>query len=224
MTPEQLAAMIDHTALKPETTQQQIEQLCREALDYKFCSVCVNSVYVPLAEQILSGSAVKVCTVVGFPLGASATAAKIDETRWAVGEGAREIDMVLWVGGVKAGRYADVERDVAAVAQACGETGALLKVILECALLTDDEKRKVCELCVRAGAHYVKTSTGFGPGGATAEDVRLMSDVVKAFGLGVKAAGGIRTHADAMRMAEAGATRIGASASVKIIEEARAAQ
>jgi deoxyribose-phosphate aldolase len=132
--------------------------------------------------------------------------------------------MVLWVGGVKAGRYADVERDVASVAKACGETGALLKVILECALLTDEEKRQACELCVRGGAHYVKTSTGFGPGGATAEDVRLMSDVVKVFGLGVKAAGGIRTYANAIRMVECGATRIGASASVNIIEEARAAQ
>jgi deoxyribose-phosphate aldolase len=125
---------------------------------------------------------------------------------------------------VKAGRYAEVERDVAAVAQVCGETGALLKVILECALLTDDEKRHACEMCVRAGAHYVKTSTGFGPGGATVEDVRLISDVVKVFGLGVKAAGGIRTYADTMRMVDAGATRIGASASVKVIEEARAAQ
>ena len=224
MIPEQLAALIDHTALKPETTPAQIEQLCREALDHQFWSVCVNPLYVPLVEQILSGSSVKICTVVGFPLGASATATKADETRWAMEQGAREIDMVLWIGGLKAGRYDGVERDVAAVARACGEGGALLKVILECALLTDEEKRRACELCVRAGAHYVKTSTGFGPGGATVEDVRLMSDIVKVYGLGVKAAGGIRSYPDAMRMIEAGATRIGASASVKIIEEAQAAQ
>lgn len=224
MTPEQLAAIIDHTALKPETTPAQIEQLCGEALAHNFCTVCVNPVYIPLAEQILSGSPVKICTVVGFPLGASSTPNKVDETRWAMEEGAREIDMVLWIGGVKAGQYDDVEQDVAAVARACGESGALLKVILECALLNDVEKRRACELCARAGARYVKTSTGFGPGGATAYDVRLMSDVVKAGGLGVKAAGGIRSYEDAVQMIAAGATRIGASASVKIIEEARLAQ
>lgn len=224
MTPQQLAAIIDHTALKPEVTPAQIETLCREALDYIFASVCVNSVYVPLAARVLSGSSVKICTVAGFPLGATGSAAKAAEARWSIEQGAREIDMVLWVGGVKAGLYAEVERDVAAVARVCSENGAVLKVILECALLTDEEKLKACALCVEAGAHYIKTSTGFGPGGATAGDVRLMAGAVRAAGLGVKAAGGIRTYEDALTMIEAGATRIGASASIKIIEEARAAQ
>ena len=224
MTPERIAAIIDHTALKPETTDRQIEQLCREALDYGFCTVCVNPVFVPLAGRLLYGASVKVCTVVGFPLGASDSATKVDETRHAIDRGAQEIDMVLWVGGLKAGRLADAEQDISEVARVCREGDALLKVILECALLTDDEKRKACEICVRAGAQFVKTSTGFGPGGATAEDVHLMAEAVKYAGLGVKAAGGIRTYSDALRMMEAGATRIGASASVKIIEEARAAQ
>ncbi|RPH93927.1 deoxyribose-phosphate aldolase [candidate division KSB1 bacterium] len=223
MTPQQLAAMIDHTALKPETTTAQIEQLCREAAQNNFASVCVNSVYVPMAARLLEGSAVKVCTVVGFPLGATTTSTKIFEAREAIRLGATEVDMVLWVGGVKAGRWDWVQEDIAEVAHACRERDALLKVIFECFLLTDDEKKRACEICVKAGAHFVKTSTGFSAGGATVEDVRLMSDIVKEAGLGVKAAGGIRTYEDAMRMIEAGATRIGASASVKIIEEAKTA-
>ncbi len=222
MTPEQLAALIDHTALKPETTPEKIEQLCREAVEHRFYSVCVNSVYVPLAKQRLADSSVKVCAVVGFPLGACASDAKVNEAKWAIARGAHEIDMVIWVGGLISGRDAEVERDIAGVAQVCREGGALLKVILECALLTDALKRRACELSVSAGADYVKTSTGFGPGGANPEDVRLMSEMVRSFGLGVKAAGGIRTYADARRMIEAGATRIGASSGVKIIEQARA--
>ena len=221
ITPDQLASCIDHTALKPEATPAQIEQLCREALQYHFATVCVNPVFVPLAAQRLHESSVKVCTVIGFPLGASATDAKVHEALTAIQQGAHEIDMVLWVGGLKAGRDADVESDVSEVARVCHNNGAILKVILECALLDESEKRRACEMCVQAAADYVKTSTGFGPGGATVEDVRLMSELVKPHGLGVKAAGGIRTYADAMRMIEAGATRIGASASVKIIEESR---
>ena len=223
ITPDDLAALIDHTALKPETTPEQIEQLCREALQFNFAAVCVNPVYVPLAAQRLHHSDVKVCTVAGFPLGANVSEVKVGEALMAIQQGAHEIDMVLWVGGLKAGKDAEVQEDVAAMARACHDNQSILKVILECALLTDDEKRRACEICVRAGANLVKTSTGFGPGGANVEDVRLMSRMVQPHGLGVKAAGGIRTYSDALAMIEAGATRLGASASVKIIEEARAA-
>ncbi len=219
MTPHELARYIDHTALKPETTPAQIQQLCREALEHHFATVCVNPIYVPMAAHKLAGSDVKVCAVVGFPLGASTTEMKAAEARDAIRHGAQEIDMVIWVGGLKAGKAAEVEADIAAVARECHAGGAILKVILECAVLTDAEKKRVCELCVQAKADFVKTSTGFGPGGATVEDVRLMSEAVKARGLGVKAAGGIRTYFDALKMIEAGATRIGASSSVKIMEE-----
>lgn len=220
MTPHELARYIDHTALKPEATPAQIQQLCREALELHFATVCVNPVYVPMATSYLAGSDVKVCAVVGFPLGANTTEMKVAEARDAIRLGAQEIDMVIWVGGLKAGRELEVEADIVAVADECHESGAILKVILECALLTDEEKRKACVLCVQANADFVKTSTGFGPGGATVEDMRLMSEAVRSYGLGVKAAGGIRTYADVLRMIEAGATRLGASASVKIMEEA----
>jgi deoxyribose-phosphate aldolase len=224
MTPEQLARYVDHTALKPETTPDEIEQLCREAQQYEFAAVCINPVYVPLAVRLLRKSLVKVCTVTGFPLGAAVTEVKLEESRLAIQSGAQEIDMVLWVGGLKAERDADVERDIAELAVACHGNSAFLKVILECALLNESEKRRACEICVRAGADFVKTSTGFGPGGATVEDVRLMRDIVKPHKLGVKAAGGIRTYADAFKMIEAGATRIGTSASVQIMQEARQAK
>jgi deoxyribose-phosphate aldolase len=223
MTLRELAALIDHTALKPEATLDQIQRLCREALSHGFASVCIHPVFVAAASRLLDGSPVKVCTVVGFPLGANTSAAKGFETREALRLGAREIDMVIWVGGVKSQRWEWVEEDIAEVARSVHEQDALLKVILECALLTDEEKRRACEACVRAGARFVKTSTGFGPGGATIEDVRLMAEAVKGKGLGVKAAGGIRSYADLLRMVEAGATRIGTSSGVKIIDEARAA-
>ena len=223
MTLRELAALIDHTILKPEATLDQIRQLCREAQENGFASVCINPVFVSTAARLLEGSETKVCTVVGFPLGASTTAVKGLETREAIRLGAREIDMVIWIGGVKSRRWDWVEEEIAELARICRGENALLKVIFECALLTDDEKRQVCEICARAGAHFVKTSTGFSTGGATVEDVRLMSDAVKAKGLGVKAAGGIRSYSELIRMVEAGATRIGTSSGVKIIEEARAA-
>ena len=219
--PLQLAAMIDHTALKTETTLSQIEQLCREALNYGFASVCVNAAYVSACSRLLEGGNVKTCAVVGFPLGATTTSTKVFEAREAIKLGAREIDMVLWVGGIKSGQFGWVEEDIAEVARACREAEAILKVIFECGLLTVEEKKRACEICIRAGAHFVKTSTGFGVGGATVEDVRLMSDIVKPAGLGVKAAGGIRSLTDALLMVDAGATRIGASASVRILDEAR---
>lgn len=219
MTPHELAQYIDHTALKPEATPAQIEQLCREALEYHFASVCVNPIYVATAARLLAGSGVKVCAVAGFPLGANTTEMKVAEAHDAIRLGAQEIDMVIWVGGLKAGREAEVEADIAAVATECHKGSAILKVIFECALLTDEEKKRACALCVRANADFVKTSTGFGLGGATEADVRLMSETVRSHGLGVKAAGGIRNRADALKMIEAGATRIGASASVRIMAE-----
>lgn len=221
LTLPQVAALIDHTILKPETTMDQVKQLCREAIDYEFASVCVNPVFVSFAARLLEGSTVKPCSVVGFPLGATTTHAKAQETREAIRFGAREIDMVIWVGGVKANRWDWVEEDIAELANVCRNEGALLKVIFECCLLTDEEKRKACEICVRAGAQYVKTSTGFSTGGATVEDVALMSGIVKPHGLGVKASGGIRSYAELRRMVDAGATRIGTSSGVKILEEFR---
>ena len=223
MRPEELAKMIDHTLLKPEATADQIRRLCAEAREYGFASVCVNPHYVSLAAGELSGSGVKVCTVAGFPLGANRTETKLVETELALREGATEIDMVLNIGALKSGDETLVRNEMRGLAQVCHDRGALLKVILETALLTDAEKVRACELAVEAGVDFVKTSTGFGPGGATVEDVALMSRVVRPAGLGVKAAGGIRSYADALRMIEAGATRIGASAGVKIVEEARTA-
>jgi deoxyribose-phosphate aldolase len=223
MTLHELARLIDHTALKPEATLDQIQKLCREALEQGFASVCINPVFVSAVSRLLNGSPVKVCTVVGFPLGANTAAVKGLEAHEALRLGAREIDMVMWVGGVKSQRWEWVEGDITQVARICHEQDALLKVILECAFLTDEEKRRACEVSARAGAHFVKTSTGFGPGGATVEDVRLMAGVVKSEGLGVKAAGGIRSYNELLRMVEAGATRIGTSSGVKIMEEARVA-
>jgi deoxyribose-phosphate aldolase len=222
MTAEQLAGMIDHTLLKPEATPEQVDNICREALEYRFASVCVNSRFIPQVAAALKGSGVKACSVIGFPLGAVTTWTKIAEAKGAIQDGAKEIDMVLWVGGLKSGRDEEVLSDIAAVVRACKERGAILKVILETACLTNEEILRACELSVKAKADFVKTSTGFGPGGATVEAVRLMSDAVKSAGLGVKASGGIRTFDDAMKMTAAGATRIGASSGVNIVNDAKA--
>jgi deoxyribose-phosphate aldolase len=214
-----LAHMIDHTILKPEATQDQIAQLCYEARKYGFASVCVNPTNVKLCAQLLHGSGVPVCTVVGFPLGATPTEVKVFETQQAIRDGATEVDMVINVGALKSRDYELVERDIASIARACHAGNAILKVIIEAALLTDEEKVIACQLAKVAGAEFVKTSTGFGPGGATMEDVALMRRVVGPT-IGVKAAGGIRTYEEATKMIAAGATRIGASASVKIVQGA----
>ena len=216
-----LAAVIDHTLLKPEATRADIARLCAEARQYGFASVCVNPCWVPLAFAELAGSEVKVCTVVGFPLGATSTAAKIAETAVALRSGAREIDMVMNVGALRSGDLVTVEQDIAQVVRVAHEAGAIVKVILETALLDDAQKVAACTLSKRAGADFVKTSTGFGPGGATVEDVALMRRAVGPE-MGVKASGGIRTLADLQSMLAAGATRIGASAGVKIVEAAAA--
>jgi deoxyribose-phosphate aldolase len=211
--------MIDHTLLKPDATQDQVAQLCYEAKKHAFASVCVNPSYVKLCADLLKDTDVLVCTVIGFPLGATSTESKAFEAQKAVRDGATEVDMVINVGGLKSRDYELVERDIAAVARAVHAGGAILKVIIEAALLTDEEKVAACQLAKVAGADFVKTSTGFGPGGATAEDVALMRRVVGS-GMGVKASGGIRTYADVKKMIAAGASRIGASASVKIAQEA----
>lgn len=214
-----LAALIDHTILKPEATRDDVARVCREARRYGFASVCVNPFWVPLAAQELRGSPVKVCTVVGFPLGATSTAAKVCEAELALRDGAQEIDMVMNIGALKSGDYATVESDIRLVAETCRRHGALLKVILETALLDDAEKAIACALAKLAGADFVKTSTGFSRGGATAADVALMRRIVGPQ-MGVKASGGIRTLEDLKAMTAAGATRIGASASVRIVEGA----
>jgi deoxyribose-phosphate aldolase len=216
-----MAHMIDHTLLKPDASHDQIAQLCYEARKYGFASVCINPTNVKLCAELLKGSGIPVCTVVGFPLGATPTDVKAFETQQAIREGATEVDMVINIGGLKSRDYEGVEQDIASVARASHAGNAILKVIIEAALLTDEEKVVACQLAKVAGADFVKTSTGFGPGGATAEDVALMRRVVGP-SLGVKAAGGIRTYADAQKMIAAGASRIGASASVKIMQEAGA--
>lgn len=217
-----VARFIDHTMLKPDATPAEIEKLCQEAVQYEFAAVCVNPVHVRQAARHLRGTPVVVCSVVGFPLGASPTAAKVYETRRAIRDGAREIDMVINIGALKAGRDSEVRDDIKGLVDACHENRTHLKVIIEAALLTDDEKTRACRLSAEAGADFVKTSTGFGPGGATVHDVDLMRKTVGA-GIGVKAAGGIRSFHDLTNMLAAGATRIGASASVKIMREAAAA-
>lgn len=218
---EKLASMIDHTLLKPEATEAQVRQLCDEAKQSSFASVCVNPPYVALCASLLAGTPVRVCTVVGFPLGAHVPQVKAFEAEQAIRAGATEIDMVINVGALKNGDNALVEHDVAEVVRVSHAAGALVKVIIEAALLTDEEKVTACRLAQSAGADFVKTSTGFGPGGATPHDVALMRQTVGPQ-MGVKAAGGIRILQDALAMIEAGATRIGASASVKIISEAGA--
>lgn len=214
ITREVLASKIDHTILKADATPAQVEEICWQALEHKFASVCVNSVYVPLVAKLLKGSEIKVCTVVGFPLGAMSTAAKAFETEQAVRDGAQEVDMVIPVGLLKSGDDDAVFADIQAVVKAA--TTAAVKVIIETCLLTDDEKERVCALCKKAGARFVKTSTGFSTHGATADDVKLMKRASD--GLLVKASGGIRTLDDALKMLDAGADRIGASASVEIVK------
>jgi deoxyribose-phosphate aldolase len=215
-----VAGMIDHTLLKPDATRKDIEALCREAAEYGFASVCVNPTWVATCAQLLEGSSVVVCSVVGFPLGATTPDTKHYETRRAIFDGARELDMVINVGALKSGDLRLVERDIEAVTAPCHEFGALSKVIIEAALLTDDEKVTACTLAKAAAADFVKTSTGFGPGGATAADVALMRRAV-GDEMGVKAAGGVRDLEALKTMVAAGATRIGASAGVRIVQESR---
>jgi deoxyribose-phosphate aldolase len=208
---------IDHTLLKPEATFPQVEKLCQEAKEHKFFSVCINSYFVKKAAALLQGSETAVCTVVGFPLGASTMETKRFEAMKAVAEGAREIDMVINVSAIKSGEWQYVLDDMSSLAQVTHQQGALLKVILETCLLTDEEKRKACELAVKAGVDFVKTSTGFSTGGATLEDVKLMRSLVGPE-MGVKASGGIRDLSAARAMIEAGATRLGTSAGVEIMK------
>jgi len=215
-----IAGLIDHTLLKPEASRADIRKLCYEAVRFSFASVCINPWYVPLAAELVRGSAVKVCTVAGFPLGATLPQVKIYEAEEAIKLGAQEIDMVINIGALKSGQDDVVELDIRGVVEASHRGGAITKVILETALLTLEEKVRACVASKNAGADFVKTSTGFGPAGATAEDVALMRAVVGK-DVGVKAAGGIRSLEDLKNMVSAGATRIGASASVRILEQAR---
>ncbi len=217
---DDIAAYIDHTLLKPEATRKDIEKLCEDARKYHFASVCVNPTYVKLAAQLLRDSGVKVCSVVGFPLGTHTPQIKALEARQAIRDGAREIDMVINIGALKDRDLDLLYRDIRSVVEACLDGNAICKVIIETALLTDEEKVIACETAKRARAHFVKTSTGFGPGGATAHDVAIMAEVVRSSGMGVKASGGIRSYEDALKMIQAGATRIGASASVQIVQGA----
>ncbi len=216
-----IARMIDHTLLKPEATEEQVAELCREAATYCFASVCVNPIWVELCAKLLRRSGVKVCTVIGFPLGSTTTETKSYETRDTIGKGATEIDMVINVGLMKSRQYSRVREDIRAVVRAT-RPNILVKVILETCLLTDEEKAKACELSVDAGADFVKTSTGFSTGGATVEDIALMRKVVGPE-IGVKASGGVRSFEDAEAMVKAGATRLGASAGLKIIRAPDAA-
>lgn len=220
--PREIAGMIDHTLLKPDATRSQIEALCAEAREHGFATVCVNPAWVRVCAELLAGSPTRVCTVAGFPLGATLPDVKAFETSRAIEDGAREVDMVMNVGALKSGDYRLVERDVAGVAEAARRGGALSKVIIEAALLSDDEKVKACVIARHACADFVKTSTGFGPGGATAADVALMRRVVGPE-MGVKAAGGVRDLQSAQAMIDAGADRIGASVGVKIVQESRGA-
>jgi deoxyribose-phosphate aldolase len=216
----EVARYIDHTLLKPEASRQEIEKLCEEARAFSFASVCVNPTWVRDCAVLLHGSPVKVCTVVGFPLGATTTDVKVYETRRAIFDGATEIDMVINIGALKSGDDRVVERDIRAVVEAAHEGCAIVKTIIETALLTDDEKLRVSGLAREAGADFVKTSTGFSKGGATVADIELMRQAVGAQ-LGVKAAGGVKDLASAREMIAAGATRIGASAGVRIVQESR---
>ncbi len=216
-----IARMIDHTLLKPDATEEQITQLCREAATYCFASVCVNPIWVELCAKLLRRSGVKVCTVIGFPLGATTTSAKAYETRDTIGKGAGEVDMVINVGLIKSRQYSRVREDIRAVVRAT-RPNLLVKVILETCLLTDEEKVRACELSVAAGADFVKTSTGFSTGGATVEDIALMRRTVGPE-IGIKASGGVRSFEDAEAMVKAGATRLGASAGLKIIQAQDAA-
>jgi deoxyribose-phosphate aldolase len=216
----EIARLIDHTLLKPEASREDIQRLCEEAIDYGFASVCVNPWNVSQAAELVRGTEVRVCAVVGFPLGATLPIVKEFEAGEALKAGAQEIDMVINIGALKSGQEALAEADIRGVADASHRAGALCKVILETAVLTREEKVRGSLLAKKAGADFVKTSTGFGPGGATAEDVRLIRETIGS-GTGIKAAGGVRTLEDLRKMVQAGATRIGTSSGVKIIEQLR---
>lgn len=221
--PDEIAAMIDHTLLKPDATRADVEALCLEAITFRFATVCLNPVWIRIAADRLAGSGVSACSVVGFPLGATTADVKGYETRRAIFDGAREIDMVINVGALKSGDFHTVERDIEAVTTPCRDCSVVSKVIIEAALLSDQEKVTACTLAKAAGASYVKTSTGFGPGGATVSDVALMRRVVGEE-MGVKAAGGVRDLGALKALVAAGASRVGASAGVKIVQQARGEQ
>lgn len=212
---------IDHTLLKPEATSEQIKNLCLEAKKYDFAAVCVNAYYVPLAATELKESQVKVCTVVGFPLGASPTETKLNEAEWAINKGAKEIDMVINIGALKDKEYSIVEEDITKLVKLCHSKKAILKVIIETCLLSEEEKIKACELSEKAGADFVKTSTGFAGGGATFKDVALMRKTVTNK-VKIKASGGVKSHDDALKMIELGADRIGTSSGVKLVKGEKA--
>ncbi len=220
LTPQQIAQLIDHTLLKPEATREEISKVCEEALKYGFASVCVNPWNVPQAAELLRGSVVKVCTVAGFPLGATVPEVKAFEAQQSLERGAQEIDMVINIGALKSGLPDVVAGDIRAVVETTHRGGGICKVILETALLTREEKVQASFAAKDAGADFVKTSTGFSIAGATSEDVRLIRETIGT-SAGIKAAGGVRTLEDLLKMVEAGATRIGASAGVKIVEQAR---
>lgn len=214
---KQLAKMIDHTLLKPYATQEDIVRLCDEAKKYDFAAVCIHPTYVNLASELLRGSGVKVDTVIGFPLGANTLRAKAYEAEVAISEGAEELDMVINIGALKSGDFHLVRKDIVAVVKAAKKGNATLKVIIEACYLTDEEKVRVCQIILESGCDFVKTSTGFGDYGAKVEDVKLLRKIV-GNQMGVKAAGGIRTYADALKMINAGASRLGASSGIRILE------
>jgi deoxyribose-phosphate aldolase len=217
----EMAKWIDHTLLKPDATQEQVEKICAEAKEYSFASVCINPTWVSLCYKLLRGTDVKVCTVIGFPLGSTLPEVKASETRQVISNGAQEVDMVINIGALKSGDLALVEHDIRSVVRSAGRK--VVKVILETCLLTDEEKVSASAIAQKAGADFVKTSTGFSTGGATVADVALMRKVVGS-GMGVKASGGVRSYEEACKMVEAGATRIGASASVAIVSNGKAAK
>ena len=207
----EISKYIDHTLLKPEASFSNVQKLCQEALKFGFAAVCINPVFVSHAYSLLKNSVVAVCTVAGFPLGANVTETKLSEAKLALQSGASEIDMVIHVGALKSGQYQLVQKDIHGVVSTCKEYGAICKVIIETALLSDSEKEKACELAAKAGADFVKTSTGFASGGATVYDVELMSNIAQKSGMRVKAAGGIRTLDDAMKMIDRKSTRLNSS-------------
>lgn len=218
--PDGVATLIDHTLLKPEATRQDIERLCQEAAEYRFATVCVNPAWVAACASLLRSTPVGVCSVVGFPLGATTADVKHFEAHRVIFDGAREVDMVINIGALKSGDLRTVERDIESVTQPCRAAGVVSKVIIEAAYLTDEEKISACSLAKAAGADFVKTSTGFGPGGATVADVALMRRIVGE-DMGVKAAGGVRDLEGLKAMVAAGASRVGASAGVRIVQQSR---
>ncbi|MEE8169443.1 MAG: deoxyribose-phosphate aldolase [Phycisphaerae bacterium] len=219
--PRELAGYIAHTLLRPDASAEDVRKLCEEAERFQFASVCLNPTFVKLAAQAVRGGTVKVCCVVGFPFGTHHPEIKAQEARRAIRDGADEIDMVINIGALKSGDDDLVYRDIRAVTDACMDGSAVCKVIIETAMLTDEEKTRACTIARRARADFVKTSTGYGGGGATAHDVGLMADAVRGARMGVKASGGIRSYEDAQKMIRAGATRLGASAGVRIVKESR---